>query len=504
MTHLTSFLWHLLTYYVAINTILAMITLETLPESCTAEEAVGLLPQLAERLAIAGEPPSLRTLRLWRSRKMLSRADRRLTRKNLLEALGIMLLRSDGLTAGAAAEKCLVLNEERLWLLLTASPAAPVNSTSAFARDTLHLLAKGILEQYRRVTLGAIVGHTDDRRMGGENNTPVAFRQASARLGRLYFEEGREDQAASFHALLNHCTKPIHDWAPHAVWSLPEAADAVLIDVDYRVPSEDCEVIAQQAQGGSLEDLIEKRLHDDLTQRLGKLGDDANTAYTTIREFIGRHPLATRAELNRLYAQPELNNAAVEFVQRLYAPVHADVATQGQVHRCHFCSACIGRDKRCTLQGCRHDHPYPKLAEPVPLEEAWVIPPEVLKYWVDPAREELRLYDELRKVGIAASLYPHADRCDVAIGEEVGVDVKDYRDPVRLARKLNQGIGGLLHYPRSILAVADRRAQNGDYIERLREQLSSENQQRLELRSVSDTIRVLKRDFQRKRGGRAR
>jgi REase associating with pPIWI_RE len=288
------------------------------------------------------------------------------------------------------------------------------------------------------------------------------------------------------------------------VWSLPEAADAVLIDADYRVPSEDCEVIAQQMQGTSLEDLIEKRLHNDLTQSFSKLGDDADAAYTTIREFIGRHPLATTTELNGLYTQSGLNNAAIVFVQRLYTPVHADVATQGQVHRCHFCNAPVGRDGRCMLQGCRYDHPYTKLTEPIPLEKARVAPPEVLKYWVDPAREELWLYDALRKVGIAVDLYPHIDRCDVAIGEEVGVDVKDYRDPVRLAWKLNQGIGGLLHYPRSILAVADRRAWNGDYIERLRGQLSSENQQRLELRSVSDAIRMLKRDFQRKRGGRAR
>jgi hypothetical protein len=75
---------------------------------------------------------------------------------------------------------------------------------------------------------------------------------------------------------------------------------------------------------------------------------------------------------------------------------------------------------------------------------------------------------------------------------------------VRLVRKLNLGIGGLLYYPRIILAVADRRVRYGDYIDRLREQLSPGNRQRLELRSVSDTIRVLKRDFQRKRGGRAR
>lgn len=216
-----------------------MLTLEALPESCTAEEAITLLPSLAERLAIAGEPPSLRTLRLWRSRKMLSRAGRRLRRKNLLEALGIMRLRSDGLMAAAAAEKCMALSEDRLWLFLTAPPAAPASQTTAFAHDTLHLLAKGILEQYQLVTHGAIVGHTDDRSTRIEN-TSLALWQASARLGRLYFEEGHDDLAASFHALLDPCTKPLRDWAPRALWSLPEAAYAVLIDGDYRVPSEDC------------------------------------------------------------------------------------------------------------------------------------------------------------------------------------------------------------------------------------------------------------------------
>jgi hypothetical protein len=102
----------------------------------------------------------------------------------------------------------MALNEERFWLFLTAPPAAPAISTSALARDTLHLLAKGIPEQYQRVRLGAIVGHTDDRRTGGEN-TPLALWQARAQLGRLYFEEGREDRAASFHTLLDYGTN--HD-----------------------------------------------------------------------------------------------------------------------------------------------------------------------------------------------------------------------------------------------------------------------------------------------------
>lgn len=466
-----------------------------LPNSCTAEEAVEIVGEVTARLLIVGDPPSLRTLRLWRAKQLLSPGGRRFTRRNLLEVLGIMRLRSDGLTVGAAAERCKALDEDRLELLLTASQVKSTASQSTFAQVTLQLLAKGLLEQYRLVARGAIVGHSDTWRTGIENS-PTSLRQASARLGRLYFEEGREDQAASLHALLQLCMKPLQHWAPHALSNLPEANDAVLIDPDYRVPSEDCEAIAQAAEGVSQDDLIEHRLHHELGQTLARLGDDADATYTTIREFIGRHPLATKRELQGLYAQPELPNAAIDFVRSLYSPVHADYATTGQSRRCHYCRALIGRDGRCTLHGCREDHPHTRAIELTAADEAMVARPEVLKYWVDPAREELRLYDALRLSGIAASLYPHSDRCDVAIGEDVGIDVKDYRNPSRLARKLNQGIGGLATYGRPILAVADRRAQDGDYIARLREQLLPEHRQRLEVLSLSQAIRVLKREYQ--------
>lgn len=418
-----------------------MITLSDFPESSTAEEASTLLAAIAERLAISGSPPSLRQLRLWRSKHYLSRTGRLLTRKNLLEALGILRLRSDGLTVAAAAEKCLALDEGRLLQLLTAPQLTSGATSHDFAQDTLLLLAKGILEQYRRVGLGAIVGCADDRRTGIEN-TPLSLRQASARLGRLYFEEGREDQAASLHSLLMQCQAPLRGWAPQSLFDLPDAAEAVLIDPHYRIPSEDCEFIAQQSEGVTLDDIIENRLHGELSQAVGRLEDDAEDAYTAVREFIGRHPLATRRELNGLYARPELPNAAVEFVRSLYSPVHADNSVLGRVARCGHCRALVGRDGRCGLQGCREDHPQTEVWEPVLLDEALVARPEVLKYWVDPAREELRLYDALRAAGIPAYLYPHLDRCDVAIGEEVGVDVKDYRDPTRLARYLNKGIGG--------------------------------------------------------------
>src|SRR5262249_35011539 len=144
---------------------------------------------------------------------------------------------------------------------------------------------------------------------------------------------------------------------------------------------------------------------------------------------------------------------------------------------------------RCVLEGCRDDHPGTRQTDPLRLDEARIARPEVLKFWVDPAREELRLFDGLERVGASPQLYPHCDRCDVSIGDAVGVDVKDYRAPARLAGRLNRWIGGLAHYPGAVLAIADRR-DVGQYLARVRELLSRENQKRLEIMSVTKALRM--------------
>src|SRR5437660_2585648 len=130
----------------------AMLNLGDVPESCTAEEAVAVVSSLARRLAISGEVPSLRTLRLWRSRQLLSRSGRRLTRRNLLEVLGIMRLRGEGVTTGAAAQRCAAIDEERLLSLVTVVAAAPLTTPADFAEVTLILLARSVLEQFHLVT----------------------------------------------------------------------------------------------------------------------------------------------------------------------------------------------------------------------------------------------------------------------------------------------------------------------------------------------------------------
>ena len=470
-----------------------------LPESCTAEEAERVIAIKAKGLAIVGDPPSLRTLRLWRSKRFLSKSGHRFTRRNILEALYIIRMASGGVPTGAAAERCAELDDGQLLWALTEREVVVRLDSSRGSQVTLELLANGIINQYRTVMKGEIVGHSDTGRLGGYD-VPLSLQQASARIGRLYMEEGREDIAASIHALLAYCATPLIEWAPRAIVGIPDAADVVLIDPEYRMPSEDCTVIAQQAPGAHLEDALENDLHNELMKTLSKLGTDADYSYTFIREFIARHPLARVQDLRRMDTTGEVPDEAIRFVRSLYDPVHAYFAQDDKVRICLHCRAIIRPDGCCSVQGCREDHPETRHAGIIPLAEALAVKTIALKYWVDPAREELRLYDALHKAGIDVTLYPHSDRCDVSIGEEVGVDVKDYRSPVQLARKLNVGIGGLVHYPRRILAVADRRARSEDYVNRLCEQLLPEHRRRLEVYSVGAAISTLTREYRHKGG----
>jgi hypothetical protein len=235
---------------------------------------------------------------------------------------------------------------------------------------TLQLLARGIIQLYRYVGRGGIVGHSDRHQTGSEN-MPLSLHQAMARLGRQYFSEGHQDRAASVHQLLVDCTTALTDWAPRAVASLAPYQQAVLIDPAYLVPSEDCEAIAEAADGTSLSDLIEHQLHMRLCTMLDSLGNDADRAYTRIREFVGRHGLASRADMAEIANDPELTDDAVSFVKSLYYPVHASHAHNNAVGRCAFCHGLITAEGRCQLDGCCADHPTTQIAEWVPSANAY-------------------------------------------------------------------------------------------------------------------------------------
>jgi hypothetical protein len=110
--------------------------------------------------------------------------------------------------------------------------------------------------------------------------------------------------------------------------------------------------------------------------------------------------------------------------------------------------------------------------------------------------DELRVYDEARRLGLEATLYPESDACDIGInGWEIGIDVKSYSSPVTLAMALSRGIGGLIHFRTRILAISDDRLQQySHYIETLKQHLPKQGDAAsLRILSVSSVLSLLQR-----------
>jgi hypothetical protein len=147
---------------------------------------------------------------------------------------------------------------------------------------------------------------------------------------------------------------------------------------------------------------------------------------------------------------------------------------------------------RCTQRPCR------KYRTPVPLPQPLeadprlrVLAPHLMTYWHGPAIDELRVYDRAIDLGQPAYLYPYSDACDIAIGDDIGIDVKSFSSPQLLGQALNRSIGGLSRYTRRIVAVSDSVASSSPgYLDRLRGALDA-NSQQLDIMRVSRLMREL-------------
>lgn len=432
--------------------------------------------------------PTERVLRDWRSEGLLTRMGRKFSGRNVLEAVFVAYQRTLQLGVGTIKEVLGGLSDDLLAQELLRPTPPPVEADPIRVEKAVVLLAHGVLKQFQAIREGKIVGISAD--------IPLSLRQAQAHFARFALEQGQSDTFASVHQLLVCCTRPLSTWAPAAISQDSRFASAVLLDPAYRVPSEDCGAIAEL--GSHAEDVVEKQLYRMLMQALDSLTEaEQDAAYLLVRGFIAKHPLVTREELRELRNSPRLSPQVAEFFDLVYEPAHAANAERTLIRRCGHCNSnLLPQTGLCTLASCHekyHLHPSEGIA--VPVKQALLARPEIRKYWCDPAQEELRLYNGLRALfGEAVQLYPHQDRCDVAIGENVGIDVKDYQDPVSLARKLNHSLGGLRLYPRKILAVAARRAGQAQYVDRLKEQLLPTLRRSLQVLSVDQVLKTLKEE----------
>ena len=475
----------------------------------SAEDLARLLREYVSVLGLSTEPPGVRTIRYWRSVGVVGRSEGRgFAEREALEALSALVLRSRGLGL-AEIEATLKryetkdLRELMVSIQEARSGEFPESSRSEAralerVRTTAVLLAQGVVKLYETVGAeGGILRQNDE--------VPGEMQDAMSLLGRLYIEQGAEDEAACLHDVLDRCRFPLDDeeWGLEAFKgsSFPYK-EARLVESDLRVPTPECHEIAHGGNGRGLDDVVENQLHGELRSALESSGSETARSYTAVRQFIGRRSLVTQDELYAYCDEEGLPGRLSRLlVERFYMSVPEGWLIEGRANRCAHCGTLLRPhpnvieypEGRCPLSACRTVNSS-KASNRLAPDEAIVCRPQVLSYWVNPAIDELRIYDAARAKGVSSNLYPGADRCDVSLEDGIGVDVKSYESPISLAMRLNQkGIGGLVDYERRVLAVPDFIATRSSYLDTLRDALEASEARSLEVMAVSGVLSLIER-----------
>ena len=312
------------------------------------------------------------------------------------------------------------------------------------------------------------------RRPGTRVGLSAEDRRTIALVSRARLTLGLPDTTAEIHNLLVLCTQPFGDWLP-----LPEVLDeglgtVRLIDPEQLMPTLEAEGLAEDVAG--LSSLVEEQLFGDFKESLGKLpAAHAESVYTTVRDFVVRHPVVRLHELEAMLE--DVPSAVANRIRTgFYEPLSARLDGSDGVALCAHCgnlakSHAGGAGWLCTTAACVQNEPtVPRFVE-ASEEEHFRLTRGLRQYWLEPGIDEIRLFDALKAQGLAPRLYPHRDRVDIDLGarSDIGLDLKAYASPELLGRRLNKKPGGLAHYAQRWLVVPDWLANSTpSYMDRLR------------------------------------
>lgn len=480
----------------------------------TAKALAQEIERQIEQLHLSVDSPAVRTVRLWRSKQLLSQPKgKEFSFRQILEGLSTALLLEKGWTLAAIGQVLPSFSDEDLERQIiaeaggTSASWSPTKLTTSqkkqrpstdLAEDAVVLLAQGILQQYARVLNREIVRQ--------EDSMPPEIYRSMCKLGRLYIEQGLPDKAACIHSVLERARYRLDDQWDLEIFRQPafRFSDVILIDPDLRVPTSDCVEIARLSGKGE-DNVIEYRLHSRLRQASEQLGSRRqHKAYTALRELVGRYSLISERQLWSYLTQHDLTPLQTMVSDTFFDPVPEVWLFSGLAHRCGHCGTLVRPhpdtkqfpEGRCPIRQCNSAN-GPKVAEKLdPTHDRLLIAkPQILTYWTGPAIDELAIFDFARQHGLNAELYPDSDLCDVSInGRNIGIDAKSYLSPVSLALRLNQSIGGLQYYRRRILAISDELVEhNPGYLKTLHSALDKKGDPTtLEILPVSSVIKFLK------------
>lgn len=284
-------------------------------------------------------------------------------------------------------------------------------------------LASGILEYARRTASGEAfrLPYPANLQLALDRLTLLAWHQEVSAPG-------------SVMELLVLTQKPFREWGIR----LPDAdvdTDETLLA--YGRPTVVCEELGR-LRGDVEGELRENALMGAVLDRARAA--DAPSSYVAFRELLIRKPAITALDLDVRLAEPELALLAGE-ARQAYVEAPPEAAADGMVRTCGGCGGLLlplddDRTWACEDESC----PAPgKAGEEHPASEGvrW-LRRELRTFVTGPGRAELRIADAVAGRGVPVRLWPDFDTCDLSVFHERPwmVDVKAWRNPIRLARQL--------------------------------------------------------------------
>jgi hypothetical protein len=326
---------------------------------------------------------------------------------------------------------------------------------------TLHLIATGVVQLCRIAGLSQPieVPYPNDLQHGLNRLSVAALRCAAPP------PQGLAD-------LIHWCRRPLREW-PLDLSIEAVSDEECLLDDD--LPTGICDAWACATDDAEAQ-LTEQHIMLSVLSLCQSSGSPH--AYVAFRRLLIEHPVLTGLEFQRYLTDPQMTLLS-EYIRASYSAAPAAARNHGFYATCANCNNLLLRSSRgelvCEDENCRRSSQrMGRVGKTIAASEgvAWLIR-GLRRFVAAPGRAELRLAHRLERLGLDVDLWPSFDRYDLRIvfpdGEVWAVDVKDWADPILLARRLNEkgspAIPSEPAWTRAYFVFPDeRRQERPDYV----------------------------------------
>ncbi|MFI7208984.1 pPIWI_RE_Y domain-containing protein [Micromonospora aurantiaca (nom. illeg.)] len=317
--------------------------------------------------------------------------------------------------------------------------------------EIIHLVASGLARLAERVRADGAV----------RVPYPAALQRAVNRLTVLCQVRGLEPPTGVAE-LLRLAHQPFSEWPLRLPDDLVGVDDVLL---SSGVPTRLCEEWALDVDDVEAE-LSERRVVLEVLHWCREMRDQQ--AYVQFRQLLIDRPVLDGDEFLDVRSEPYLAPLA-QFVQQAYERPGAHLAAGGVFQMCGRCrnlSVPTPHGWRCVEDDCARLR-Y-RAGRELPIgSEVWTVGRGLRTFVTGPGRAESRLLRWLAQKGYQPEPYPEFDVCDIRIpvpgrpGRWWAVDVKSWRNPALLARRLRRRPPQVPDWADRFFVVVDRERTRG-------------------------------------------